>query len=45
VDLGAASRHGHTVHPAGVATTLIVLGLNLMITAFLLNLIVSEGDR
>jgi hypothetical protein len=34
-----------TVHPAGVATTLIVLGLNLMITAFLLNLIVSEGDR
>jgi hypothetical protein len=34
-----------TVHPAIVATTLVVLGLNVMITAFILNLLVSEGDR
>lgn len=34
-----------TVHLAMVATTLIVLGLNLVITAFLLNLVVEEADR
>lgn len=34
-----------TVHLAIVATTLIVLGLNAMFSAFLMNLIVSESNR
>ena len=34
-----------TVHPAIVATTLIVLGINLAVTAFILNLLVTEADR
>lgn len=34
-----------TVHPAIVATTLIVLGMNGAVTAFLLNLLVSESGR
>jgi glycosyltransferase involved in cell wall biosynthesis len=32
-----------TVHPAFVATTMIVLGLNVMVNSFLLNLILAES--